>query len=67
MLKVRPAKGLGYSYDLDDLVSYFKMYQDLMQFWDQLYSHKIYHLDYDRLTIQQNSETKLLLKYLILN
>ena len=47
------AKGLGYSYDLEDTVGYFKLYQDLMNFWDNLYGDQIYHLDYDRLTVEQ--------------
>ena len=55
---------LGYSYDLNDTVSYFKMYQDLMDFWDQQSGHQIYHLDYDRLTIDQEIETRKLIGHL---
>ena len=58
------AKGLGYSYDLKDTVNYFKLYQDLMQFWDEQYSEYIYHLDYDKLTIEQEPETRKLIEYL---
>ena len=61
------AKGLGYSYDLQDTVKYFKLYQDLMDFWDLQYSDKIYHLDYDKLTLEQELETKKLIKYLELD
>ncbi|MDA8741129.1 tetratricopeptide repeat protein [Rhodobacteraceae bacterium] len=57
-------KGLGYSYDLTDTVGYFKLYQDLMAFWDQHYGSKIYHLDYDRLTIEQEIETRKLIEHL---
>ena len=55
------AKGLGYSYDLNHTVRYFKMYKELMVFWEQLYSDRLYHLDYDKLTVQQEPETKALL------
>ena len=55
-------KGLGYSYDLKDTVNYFKIYQDLMEFWDQQYSDQIYHLDYDKL--EQEPETKKLIQHL---
>ncbi|MDA8689342.1 tetratricopeptide repeat protein, partial [Rhodobacteraceae bacterium] len=58
------AKGLGYSYNLKDTVKYFKLYQDLMQFWDEQYSEYIYHLDYDKLTIEQEPETRKLIEYL---
>ena len=58
------ADGLGYSYDLKDTVNYFKLYQDLMDFWDQQYSDQIYHLDYDKLTFEQEPETRKLVEYL---
>ena len=58
------AKGLGYSYDLNDTVAYFKLYQDLMDFWDQQYSDQIYNLDYDKLTLEQEPETKKLIEHL---
>jgi tetratricopeptide (TPR) repeat protein len=57
-------KGLGYSYDLTDTVNYFKLYQDLMDFWGQQYSEHIYHLDYDKLTDEQEPETRKLIEYL---
>ena len=58
------AEGLGYSCDLKDTVNYFKLYQDLMEFWDQQYSEHIYHLDYDRLTLEQEPETRKLIEHL---
>ena len=61
------ANGLGYSYDLKDTANYFKLYQDLMEFWDQQYSDQIYHLDYERLTLEQEPETRKLIKHLDLD
>ena len=61
------SNGLGYSYDLSDTVNYFKLYQDLMEFWDQQYSDQIYHLDYDKLTLEQEPETRKLIEYLELD
>ena len=61
------AGGLGYSYDLDNTVRYYKLYQDLMKFWGKHYSRQIYHLDYDRLTIEPESETRKLIEYLELD
>ena len=57
-------EGLGYSYNLKDTVAYFKLYQELMEFWQRKYSGKIYHLNYDKLTIKQELETKKLIEFL---
>ena len=60
-------KGLGYSYDLNDTVGYYNLYHELMEFWDQQFGRQIYHLDYDKLTIEQEAETRKLIKYLELD
>ena len=61
------SKSLGYSYDLRDTVKYYGLYKELMPFWSQNYSDHIYHLDYDKLTEGQDSETRRLIEYLELN
>ena len=61
------SKGLGYSYDLADTVRYYNLYHDLMHFWSQSYSDRIYHLDYDKLTDDQEPETRRLIDYLELD
>lgn len=38
-----------------------------MHFWSQSYSDRIYNLDYDRLTEDQEPETRRLIEYLELN
>ena len=58
------ATGLTYSWDLKDTVKYFKLYQDLMELWNQQYSEYIYHLDYEKLTIEQEAETRKLIQHL---
>ena len=62
-----PARGLGYSYSLNDTINYFRLYQDLMNFWAKFLNIKIYELNYDALTINQKLETKKLIDYLDLN
>jgi hypothetical protein len=62
-----PSKKLGYSYDLDDTVTYFSLYKDLMKFWLYHYGDRIYNLNYDKLTVNQDDETRRLIKYLELN
>ena len=58
------SKGLGYSYNLVDTVKYYGLYKDLMHFWYQSYGDRIYHLDYDKLTEEQETETRRLIEYL---
>ena len=58
---------LGYSYNLEDLVNYYFLYVDLMKHWQSHYSGKIYNLDYETLTHEQESETRKLIKYLQLD
>ena len=59
-----PSKNLGYSFDLDDTIKYFELYKDLMQFWLDHYGDRIYNLNYDNLTINQDDETRKLIQYL---
>jgi hypothetical protein len=61
------SKGLGYSYNLEDTVAYYGLYKHLMHFWSQSYSDRIYHLDYDKLTENQEPETRRLIENLGLN
>jgi len=61
------SENLGYSYSLEDIVEYYKLYNDLMEFWNKALKNKIYEVDYETLTINQESEIKKLIKYLELN
>ena len=58
------AKGLGYSFDLRDIALYYRMYKDLMDLWNKLFTDRIYSIDYDKLTVDQEKETRCLFKYL---
>ena len=55
---------LSFSYDLNDLGTYFNLYKDLMRFWLSIFKNDIYNLSYERLIDKQEEETKNLLKYL---
>ena len=55
------AEGLGYSYDLKDVVSYYTLYIDLMDLWQSEYTDRIYNLNYEELTANQESETRKLI------
>ena len=58
------AAGLGYSYDLKDVVSYYGLYSDLMKSWKLEYGDKIYNLNYEKLTTDQEGETRKLIDLL---
>lgn len=55
--------GNGYSYNINDLISYYALYKDLMEYWHKLYPNRIYDIYYEKLTTNQESETRKLLKY----
>ena len=57
--------GLGnsFSYNMDDLVNYYELYENLMGFWHQKFPDKIYDINYEKLTTHQESESKKLINY----
>ncbi|MDA9721885.1 tetratricopeptide repeat protein [Luminiphilus sp.] len=55
---------LGYCYDVDDILHYHHLYQDLMQYWHQLIPNRIYDLGYELLTEDQEEETRKLIDHL---
>ena len=58
------SKGLGYSYGLDEVISYHQLYEDLMKFWMNSLSKRIHNLDYELLTVDQENVTHSLIDYL---
>ncbi len=58
-----PTNGLGFAYDLEDIGTYYRMYEDLMAFWHEKFPGRIYDLNYERLTENQEEETRKLLEY----
>ena len=59
--------GLGYTYSLEDVVSYYKLYINLMKHWGTMLDHRIYNLDYEALVENQENETRQLINYLNLD
>ena len=60
-------KNIGYCYSIDDVINYYKLYESLMVFWTNTLSKRIYNLDYEQLTVNQESETRQLIDYLDLD
>ena len=57
-------RGHGYSCNLIDLGSYCKMYMNLMEYWREKFPQKIYELNYEKLTQDQEQRTRKLLAHL---
>jgi len=55
--------GNGFSFNQKDLAEYYALYADLMEFWHKRYPNKIYDIIYEDLTVNQEEETRKLLKY----
>ncbi len=53
-----------YTYDLDDLVSYYKNYQRLMAHWYNALPLTIHEVEYEALVADQENETHRMLEYL---
>ena len=56
--------GNQFAYDLDDLVKYYKMYDELMKFWNDLHPKKIYNINYELLTESPAKQLTPLFRYL---
>ena len=57
------SKNNGYSNNFEDLASFYRLYKELMNFWNNVYPGKIYNICYEDLTENQEKETRKLLKY----
>lgn len=60
-------QGLGYCYNIKDLIAYYGLYRDLMEVWHAEYPDQIYRLNYDQLVADQEAETRRLADYLNLS
>ncbi|MBW3095712.1 tetratricopeptide repeat-containing sulfotransferase family protein [Pseudohoeflea coraliihabitans] len=53
--------GLAFAYDIDDLVHYYGLYQDLMAHWHALFGDTIIEAEYERLIADPETEIRALL------
>jgi len=54
---------LNFSYNLEEVGKYHKLYQNLMEFWKQLLPDFIYDISYEKLVENQEFESKKLLDF----
>jgi tetratricopeptide (TPR) repeat protein len=52
-----PSDGFGYCYSLDDMASYYGLYKDLMGYWEAVLPNTTFEVDYELLTVSQESQT----------
>ena len=57
------SNGNGFSFDQEDLVKFYALYSEMMDFWHKLFPNKIYDISYEELTKNQKKETQKLLNY----
>lgn len=55
--------GNGYANSLSDVGEYYNLYGDLMSFWRDKFPNRIYDLNYEAMTENQEDETRKLLGY----
>jgi tetratricopeptide (TPR) repeat protein len=53
----------GYATDLADLGRYYKLYENLMSFWTEIFPGRIYRLCYEQLVDDTDAQTRQLLSY----
>jgi len=62
-----PYRAMGYSYSLNEIVDYYKLYRKLMLYWENILSGFIYEIKYENLIYTPEAEIKNLFHYLNLN
>ena len=58
-----PSKRLNFSYSLDNLGSYYLLYKNMMDFWNNTFKDRIYNIEYENLIKNNEKETKNLINY----
>lgn len=56
--------GLGYNCNLEDIVEYYKMYLDLIEYWKSNLSNNLIEVNYDDLTLNPEIKIRKLIKQL---
>ena len=61
------ATRLDFANNLNDLVNYFRLYQNMMDYWKRIFPNYIYDLSYEKLVNNSKQEIQKLLKFCNLN
>jgi tetratricopeptide (TPR) repeat protein len=60
------SRSLGYTHDLHDIVAHYHLYDGLMRRWTELCGTRIVDVSYERLTVDQDAETRKMIARLAL-
>ena len=58
-----PDSGIWYAYDTNDLIEYYRLYEEMMEFWNKLFPGKFFNLKYENVISDQLNSTRALLKF----
>ena len=58
-----PGGKINFSYDLDEIVEYYKLYSDLMNYWNDLLPNFVFNIKYENLITNTENEVRNLLKF----
>lgn len=58
-----PSGGFDFAYSMEDIADFYNSYTMLMNQWHKLFPGKIYDIQYENLTINQEYETRKVLEY----
>ena len=58
---------MGYCNEIDKIIKYYELYKNLMEFWSKQLPNRIYDVDYELITVNQEKETHQLIDYLSLD
>ena len=59
--------GMDFGYDQNELVTYYKIYLDLMNFWNDKYPDSIFEAKYERIIDDTENQIKKIIKFCNLN
>lgn len=59
--------GLPFTYDESDIVQYYKLYEDLMKFWNDRFGDTILNIKYENMIKDNESEIKKIINFCNLN
>jgi len=54
---------IKYAYDLNEIVEYYKLYNDLMKYWNKVLPNFVYDIKYEKLIFDTESEIKNLVHF----
>ena len=57
---------VNFSYKLEEIIQYYKLYEDLMKFWNNLIPNFIFNIKYENLISNTRSEIKKMLNYCLM-